>query len=69
VAEHVTRFDLAQPPAVSTKANVAIHSYNGVFYVTICSLLAERKMERLVFQRLEKLGVKAELECNLPERP
>jgi hypothetical protein len=69
VAEHVTRFDLAQPPAVSTKANVAIHSHNGVFYVTVCSLLSEPKMEKLVFQRIERLGIKARIECNLPERP
>lgn len=66
VAEHVTRFDLAQPPAASTKANVAIHSHNGVFYVTICSLLREPKMEGLVLERLAKLGVKAKVECNLP---
>ena len=65
VAEHVVRFDLAQPPAASTKANVAIHSFKGEFYVTVCSLLTEPKMERLVFERLGKLGIRAKAECNL----
>jgi hypothetical protein len=66
VDEHILRFDLAQCPASSTKANVAIHSYDGEFYVTVCSLLSTTEPEELIFGRLESLGLKASLDCNLP---
>lgn len=65
IAEHVLRFDLVQPPAASTKTNIAIHSYGGDFYVTVCSLLESRRPEELVFGRLESLGLKARVDCNL----
>jgi len=67
VAERVLRFDLAQPPSDVTRANVAIHSYSGELYVTVCSLAEGRRMEGLVYGRLASLGLEAPLECNLED--
>ena len=65
VGERVVRFDLAQPPSNTTKANVAIHSFGATLFVTVCSLAEGRDMESFVFERLSLLGLAAELECNL----
>ena len=65
VAEHVRRFELVQPPSVSTKVNLAIHSYGDDFIVTVCSLLESTEMEKLIFRRLSALGLEARQECNL----
>jgi len=65
VAEHVVRFDLVQPPSLTTKVNLAVHSYGDDFVVTVCSLLEGTDMERLVFKRFESLGLEVRTECNL----
>lgn len=59
------RFDLIQPPSEATRLNIAMHSYRGELYVTLCSLLESNAMEGLILARLGVLGLEARVDCNL----
>jgi len=68
LGKELGRLDLIQPPSEATRLNIAMHSFDGVLYVSLCSLLESAAMEELILARLASLGLEARLDCNLGRR-
>lgn len=67
VAAHIERLDMIAAPARTLKTKATMVSWKGKLYFTFGGMGRTREVERLFFQRLAGLGLKAKIECNLED--
>ena len=66
-ASSVERFTIAPPPSRLTRTGAVCLSWKDRLFLSFGSLGRERELERLVFTRLQALGLDVALECNFEE--